>query len=344
MENNKKMLILIAIIIGVVMLIVLIIWLSFGRRSPAKDTGDLKTLSQYAMITYTTQDQNNFYYLDKDHLTFYKINLLDQEPQKIIKNDVYYIEKVNWSPGKTKAILKVLNYKDSDYAFVVNDFEAGKIYNLKPEVIDALWDTDGNIIMISKENDNYKIIQSLSDITKEKTILDLETNRCDQILVLGKGLDKAICLSIQSDIAALLKTINISGKEIKALEGDYTTGKPNPDNSLLVALKNEENQSLFVIMDINGAIKQKITLDIDVYQIDKTAWSPDGSFLIIAVGEDQTNSDALYKINVANGEKSKIKFDPGSLKIDAQNLTVSPDNKTLYFTSNDILYKLDLKT
>jgi len=75
--------------------------------------------------------------------------------------------------------------------------------------------------------------------------------------------------------------------------------------------------------------------------LQKIIWTPDGENLITAIRETNNKTDSFYKINIQTGDKQEINY-KSKISINAQNLILAQDEKTLYFTSDDFLYKLDL--
>ena len=338
--KDKRIIIIIAGIVLLGVIIFLIAWFSTRSNKNKIDMGDLKTVSKYGMANFNTIDNKTFYYLDASNLTFYSTNIEQTDPQELIQNDVYNIDDIKWSPDSTMAILKARNNIDSSAVYLINNFITKKAKVLDSSIIDANWDSNQNIVYLSRIKDEYKIGQSNNDGTGPKIIYNLGQNRCDTIMLSNIATSSFVCLSIQSDIAANLKYVNIQTGEIKQIDGDFTTAEANYQNTNIVALKNENNKSFWVVLDNTGKEISRSDINIDAIKI---TWSHDGKFLVVAQKDTKTETDIFYKIDVATGKKSKIKFSSGNLKIDSQNLLLSVDDKLLYFTSDDLLYSLKMK-
>lgn len=109
-----------------------------------------------------------------------------------------------------------------------------------------------------------------------------------------------------------------------------------------IVYTNKEETDNFNVLKIDGTGKRKISLPILV-NINKIAWSSDGKSLFAALREEGKDTDTFYKINIETGEKQEIKYQ-SETPIDAQNLMLTKDNKILYFTEEDFLYKMDLES
>jgi len=324
----------------VVAVIILFIWPTSQKKKTGLDFGNFIKLSDYSMVSFKKVSENTFYYLDKDHLTFYKINLENQEIEKLLDNYVYYIDKVDWSPDGSMAILKVKNNSEgTSYSFWIDDFKNKTSYQLNDQVIDAVWSTGGkDTFLIFKQDNQYKIDLYKTDIRKEKTIINLQKERCDSLIVTNQDLSKALCLSFQSDITAYLKTIDLATGQIKQIDGEYSDGKANFEKDKAIVIKNDENSSFLAVIDIDGNLISKVACAQSTFNLDDITWSESGDFLFASFKDAKTQESNFYKIDAKTGELTKLKYNQGNIQLNVANLFA--DNKTLYFISNDILYQL----
>jgi len=106
-----------------------------------------------------------------------------------------------------------------------------------------------------------------------------------------------------------------------------------------IVYTSSETTERFNVIKTDGSGKRTIKLPIPV-NINKIAWSSDGKSIIAAVREENKTTDTFYKINIETGQKQEIKYQ-SQTPINAINLMLTKDAKTLYFTSDDYLYKLE---
>jgi len=107
-----------------------------------------------------------------------------------------------------------------------------------------------------------------------------------------------------------------------------------------IAYTASETTDNFSVIKTDGSGKRTIKLPV-LINVNKLTWSPDGKSLIAAVREQNKTTDTFYKINLKTNQKQKIQY-KSDIPIDAKNLMLTNDEKTLYFTSDDYLYSLSL--
>ena len=101
-----------------------------------------------------------------------------------------------------------------------------------------------------------------------------------------------------------------------------------------------ETTDNFAVIKPDGSGKRTIKLPAKV-NVNKIAWAADGKSAITAIREANKSTDTFYKIDIEKSQKQEIKY-TADVPIDAKNLMLTKDGKTLYFTSDDFLYKMGM--
>lgn len=307
---NKKILFLsifcLLIILGV------FLWFVFGKKEKPKETG-LEILLKDRKIFFPeiSSDNQSIFYYDRNSDNFMQFSLIDKKIKAVSKEGISWPEEVKWSPDQTKVLFKITNLPsaktENPFYIPERPLEAINwfLYSFESRKQTLLPE---NIIEIVWTADGQKIVYQYLD--KEKGINTLNIADPD-----GKNWHKIIDLENGKIFLETLKTGEI-----------LYTSKEETDN--------------FSVIKTDGTGKRKISLPILV-NINKIVWSLDGKSLFAAIREEKKTTDTFYKIDLETAQKQEIKYQ-SQTKTEAQDLMLTKDGKTLYFTSENYLFKLEI--
>lgn len=308
-------------------------------------------------ILFPTLDQNSnclLYFSNEKEAAFYQMDLASHSVERISEimdtpDDVF------WSPDKQKAILKVIYHKDifekygslfKDYSladqtitFWLYDFTTKELQRLGLNIISLNWDVMAKKIVYIYQNPDSsqrEIYISDPDGSNQKKVIDALMNyyRLFYYNSENQFLIFAVNVGTEEVINQKVYTLNQEGN-LKEIVPEAQSGSifVSDDGRKLTYL---QNQSLYWF-DLGSG---KITLFDKKIKRTLASWMTDIQLIVFEPPEKAT-SDLIYLVNTQTKEKKRLKYKGAT--IEAQTVMISPDNKTLYFTSNDILYKLEIK-
>jgi len=337
--NKKKNLLISAVFL---ILIILAIILTIYRTANKKI--DFEQIFKISMISFTTSDNQTFYYLDTDGITFYKIDKKNQKPIKIIQKQGDKIDKVIWNDHGGVTAIAQSQTPDNDINFWLIDITNQKFHQLDSKLLDVKFETEDTILTLANTDNNYHLL--LSKISSPLIPIkdyNLKNQKCDTIVDYSVKNNSLTCFVDLTDIAASIKTIDINNLNSKVFEGDYSSAKVSPDGKKMIALKNlTEDESEWALLDSAGVIIKEIPLPTYFYDISKTTWSTDSEFVISVIRHKDSITDTIYSINSSDGMTKIIDIGKKLSAVNIQHLMLSSDNKTLYFISNNNLYRKSL--
>lgn len=369
MKINKQTFFTLLLIIGAVIIGLLVYWI-FKSLGPPRDSSQQtpSTLAQLEKIfdeevIYPTLDEtgkNLFYFniSDKKDLAFYQFNLETKKEQKL-SDHMSVPDRIIWSTNRDKTILKVINekyifektnsvFKDSS---LEDKQETTWFYDLKTKKLNRLnlniqsvnWFDNNRIIynLYGPENNVNGIFIANADGENFEKIKDIDYSE-------GVGLgplssDEIYYYPIMYEFGGNnIYKVNIQTKQTSEIIGDESAGSaittPSSNKIIYQIIHQKENKFTLMTMDKDGSNKK----DLDIEGgINKVAFSAKGNFAIIAVRQQNQTTDTFYKININSDQKEELKYE-SQTTINAQKLFMSKDDKTLCFTSNNILYRLAL--
>lgn len=333
--------------------IIVIFWLLNKNRNqpiPSKTEEILHQIAKETVFYFPSLvGEKIFYFNNQRQPGLFVYNLKTNQTEQLVQYD--NLTGVKFSPDGSKALWTVeqdknlLNKKLSPFlkneiddgiiSTWIYDFDQRSLINLDQGVSSVVWSNDGNKIFYrfwdANERINYlssadsqgKNWQKIVDIDfyGDYVIYQLD----EKLLLLGE--------KITDNTSGKVLLVDITQKKAAELT-DYN-GQfflPLPDKKSFIFSSRETNsQSKLIKFDFSSRRKTEI-LPIII----KTAVAIDNDNLIIVGGNDK---EQLWQINLSNKEK-KLLIKQEELRPD--NLMLSSDNKTLYFTSDDFLYEIEL--
>lgn len=340
--KNKKLL----IIVGILVFVIIVIILTLKQKkatSPATSPAITPTITSIKPILdekiyFPMISSDNLIYLAGTAQELRQISLVNKNQKTIIYPiDVPFVENINWSPDKTKAIIKTNNQTTHEIKFYLYDLTKKELKPLNSAIATtAEWSDDNKILYCSADNNSVSFNQFNLEQNKIESSAPLK-QPCDGIIAYLLNDQKAIIFNFVNDISASLYSVDLKNPQNPTLITDnFYQAKISPDKNLLLIEPNGDGETKnLIIYDLKNNTSKKLNVST---KISKLVWLNQNE-IIAAVAEN--NTDVFYQINLETGAKKKIANQPNGT-IDAQNLSVSPDGKTLYFTNDDYLYQIGL--
>lgn len=325
------------------------------RTDPSPDPNSIKGVS----IKFPSLYQNYIYYLSDDQTTFYKISLNGKDKQQISDYLQARIIRVSWSPDKKSAILTLVNNqynlskfnspfysaKDPDLALTnwYYDFMTKKVIQLDSKISSPIFLGNSNQIAYLKTDNGAsknKIYTASPDGSNEQAVISIPELRQDILIWVGHnqllsyaapegyGRNYIYLSNLDNKTVGIINKNGLDYGAIVSLQVDKIITQ-NVDNS-------NPPDYIYKLNLIDLNTKQETPLGIAA-DINSTAWSMDGNIIFVLT------PPSLLAVDIKSLTKKQIPLpaDYSNLKIDNDNpLLVSPDNHSLFFTSNQLLYKI----
>jgi hypothetical protein len=356
---NKK--IYFAIGVGIVIIGIIIILIYQNQKNSNTITNQVKISkvindhvfnpiinnTKNRIIFFNSENGNYFYELNLANLQKNKIsNLLDAAPNSVI-----------WSPTYENAIISIIYNKYYKGIFeipnVANNITAYWDYNLKNNTAHKLitgtsispWSPDGNTFAYA-----------YYDPTLKTDVINLADKNGSFIKKIAKvNFDEGInCGFINSSEiyyspiptetnGSNIYLVNINTGVVQPLITDNSAGSTliqTPDKTKFIYASYQNNQYVLGTMNLDGSNKKTFNSQID---INRTVTLLENQNIITTIAQtNNKNYDNFYKINISTGATTLLFQSYNKENYSASNLMVSSDGKSIYFTSNNYLYKMNL--
>jgi hypothetical protein len=352
---NRKKIILIALIIILIIAGVIIYFAYFRKKKTeatisSQETKISKISDEKIYFPALTENNETIYYLKKneDKGALAKYSFKTNKNDQISNTEVQYPFSVIWSPKKNQAIIQASKTKTPpkilhtsgilNYLFKT---DSNKLKSLDPNIHEVVFSPDGTKIVYQysdRVNKINNISVSYPDGSGQKKLFDVDyedyglfwTNQ-DYFLYCIQATDPGGNLFYKYDFK--------SGKTTEINNGErFTDIMSNSKKQSLIYEFYRDKKFFLGTMKTDGSDKKELNLE---ERIEKITILPGGDEIIAAIGNGENNSDKFYKVNLSNGEKTELIFQSQD-KIQAFNLLAASNGKTVYFISNELLYKLEL--
>lgn len=351
MSKIKPLYLLIAIIVIILIILVVIIF-SVSKTNP-KTENNLSQVgdSMYLKYIHLNQDENEIYYFDDVLFNFYKIK--DGRAQALTDSIFLTVKNVLWSKDNNLVLIKALNYPFqylgstspvSDMSLEENK-ETWWIYDFSSQEAKLLKSGEtlvsGAIFSPDSQKLSYSVPNS-DQVENSIFISNIDGSQPQKIMEVTQGIpinwspdgENILIQSTDNDQPSL-KIFNIEQNQEIANIKYAQNGKFSPDSKKVLFDYTEEfEQQIPSICDLSNPTQiSKLNLETDV---EKIIWYNDQKLLVSIPAEKET----LYLFDPATNKKEVIaSFDRDTNPLD---LLLTKDKKTLYFVSNNLLYKLKL--
>lgn len=359
--NAKKQIIILIIAVAVTFTIGLIVYFIF--RAP-KTTISPTTLTNISASPMTkpvldATNQNILYYnmTNTKDLAFYQYNLSSKKEQKISQN-IDVPDNILWSPKRDKIILKVIydkyvfekvdsifkdsSIEDKQETTWFYDLNTNNVRQLDLNIQSIIWINNNQIIyyLYNPSNKINAIFIANADGSNAEKLKDLDFSENINLGLLSSDSIYYSPTLFENGVNNIY-SLNIKTKQTNLIiknQPDSNILAVSNNNHILYQTFNAKSGDYTVsLMDTDGKNKNNLNLKASNA---KAVFSTDGNFAIIALREKNKTTDTFYKIDTKTKRIEKLDYN-NELLIDAKNLNLSSDNKIFYFTSNDLLYKLE---
>lgn len=353
---NKKLLLAIIIITMIVIAGIIFVVIKNNKQTDFESQVKITTISQ-SKILFPILSQNSqkiLFFSNTKESAFYEMDL-DGKNVKMVSDPLDTPDKIVWSPDRKLAILKVIydqyifekygskfsspGTPDQIMTTWLYDFGSQKLSQLDNSVQEVIWTSDNKIIyqFLDQENNISRLNIANPDGTNWAKIVDLPS-----LIEYGFNLSDPKSLTVYSTPSDVSKsniyTLSLENKDlkkIKEIEGSTKAIGLN-NNWVIFTTPTENGNSKINFIKDDGSGSKKTNYETIIL----TLSSLDQNRYLIAVNDDIANS-ALYSFNTTNLDFSQLK-DLSKDKITIQALIGCSPEKTIYFTSDDILYSLTL--
>lgn len=364
MKIDKKTMTYLMIAIGLIV-IFLLAMINQCQTKTKKTTQPQPTSSQTVTISdlsdvlktkvfFPFLDSNkNINYLGDKGIIFYRYNPTSQEKNKIWEDEVLGTYQAIYSPDGTKAIVKS-NYPEMKNVYY--DFQNKKTNELSNKIGNMVFIPTGQKIIyhyFNEEKNESQISMADPDGSNWQKITDLnELKIYDPYLIISPDGNKlALYPAPEGYGQNYIYLLDLQTKQISKITDDgYALApiwSPNSQKIVYQVLDPKTFKPTLWIMNADGGNKK--SLKIHAFS-EKVIWQ-DEQNLLIALDPDLPDdfaSDLTYKSQdvfwTYNIESSQInQFSTNKTYTEVEDLMYDSQNKTLYFTSNDVLYKLEIE-
>lgn len=284
--------------------------------------------------------QDSIYYLGNQGIKLKKYSLQDQKTEILYDDDIYFVQNMKISPDGQKALILIKD--NEDYIFKILDIQQKNLIDFQKNAFDAEW-LNNNQIVFSNTNDDKSELAITSNYGQDsQKLIDLPFSL--PIISLSPDTKKAIVYPEPEGFGQNpLYLFSFDTNKLEQLSEEYNLvgARWSPDSKNIISPELDQNgdSASLVITNLENSKQQTVALKTD---LDKIIWT-DNDNIFAAVPKDSQN-DQLYLINAKTGSSTSLQYsfsNPyNSSALDIHNLMLN--NKTLYFTSDDILYSLFL--
>lgn len=364
---NKVSLMAITLIIVVLLIGFIIYWLfkPFNKRDDTQDIPEvLASMEKFAdtemIYPAIDKDNKNLFYFnisENKDLAFYSVDLKTKVEQQL-SDPMSVPENIIWSPNRNKAILKVVNNKyifektnsvfkdnsllDKQKTTWLVDFKTKSLSRLNLNIQNIDWFDNERIIynLYDSANNLNAIFLANADGSNEEKIQEIEY--FEDVTLGPLSADEIYYFPNSYEFSGNnIYKINIKTKKPAEIISDQSAGSllttPSGKKIIYQTIYPKENKFILGIMNKDGSDKKQVNLETN---INKIVLSEQEHYVVLSTQEENQTTDSFYKINLENLTKEKIQY-ISSIPINAQNLIITQDIN-IYFTSNEILYKMTL--
>ncbi len=290
---------------------------------------------------------NNIIFLADQGKYIYEFNPTTNKQQKKFDEEILGIYSAIYSPSGNSLYIMSNYPKKNIKLYQLNQ---KNISSLNEKIQNIVWQPNSEKIIYSfLENESIDDVShtiNASNPNGENWQIIKKVNTSPERSIFLNSDNENIYYNVQptdfrgSDLIKL----NTSTRDEKIIAQDslYISFSPDKQKIIIEKITNvEKGKSKYILIDNNGTENNRVK--IDNFYIDKIVWSKDSKFIY-----QLYDTQALEKIHTETGEKQiyQIFINPDikdyNQPINVSNLMITTDNKTIYFTSNNKLYSINL--
>lgn len=340
-NNKKKIIILISIF---VILIIIMFLLSFsqnkkiGEKPDDQKTEEITNIAQIIDETIyyptITSDSNILFFAGKEQ-SIKKYSLKENKVIKQYPLEIPYILEVLWSDDQNLVLITTQNQENGQVKLYSYNLALEKIAELNDNMINPYWEKD-KIIYQFYQGETNTLNQADWDGKNWEKISDLTS--CDSFIYYNKQQKEVFCEIDKEDMVVDFAKISLETKKINFIyQGVFLseTFYPNSDYILIQYLKDNKN-NYELINKVNG----NITKILDSENINNSQkFHLNSEKMFYALNSEPTKNDLFYIFDIKTKSTETINFLSKDL-IDPQNILIDSNDSTIYFISDQLLYKL----
>lgn len=294
---------------------------------------------------------NLIYYLSDKGIIFYNFNPVSQEIKKIWPNEVLGVYNVSYKKDASKAVIQS-TYPNVNVSSI--DFQNQKSYILSDKIQSTVWANDkiiyhyldtnskiNNISMSDPDGKNWQEIVAI-DLNRPKLIISPDAQ---EVLLIPTPVAERDDERVEN-----IYLLNINTKNISQLttDGYIPDASWSPNGGKILYYQWDKNVVKLTLGIMDKTTKEKKDLGIQT-NLNEAIWLDDQR-IIVAVPQTDSDTSAVnvtkyefYIVDVNTNATTKLQLPSPGYVEDAKNMMYDGKDKILYFTSNDVLYKITLQ-
>ncbi len=344
----KKILPWVFLISTLIILIILAIFIKNRPWSGYQET-TIKPAEKISNIPvfYPNLFNNYLYYLDQENISISRVDLANGKISEIedlsginIKEDLITDTQITWNNQNKNLYLIRTETENSNVKWFLGNLESKQLKQIQCNFTGYLeWKDQDNLTYI--DDDNYLKVLNINSLklTSKKKI---DTQNVLEIFPSLDGKKTIIAETIEGEVTG--SPVMIYDFDQNIIENINQTYIRNP------VWSPESEKILFDKYLQNGYGKTEGLLiwstnnqkQFNFGESLKSVWLNNNAIISAIPQKEESLNDNIYKINIETGEKTLLFKSSNKEHYSVENLMLSLDGKTLYFTSDGYLYKISI--
>lgn len=335
--------------IGILFLLVLAITLTIWRSNSNKIVPISNPDKENIFFPKLLADNQSIYYYSQEKNEIKKWNLKDNSTETWIKFSFKDTNDIIYAPNLSQALIKTENPANAaeHHTYLLNLEKKQVAKQLNDNILSVNWSPDSKKIAYhyldwnSDDVDADQIAVSNPDGTQVETLAKIDF---ENINIVWTDNTSLIYYNVPSEaFQSKISLISTATKKEEVISDKYFLGdivRINPNKLLIDATTSDSAETNLNLLDTT----KKTLVDLkSSSSVAKSIYSEKNKsvYVVYNKSEPTVSSDLFQVINLETKKITKLKIKAKDT-IDANNLMVSSDNKTLYFVSNYNLYRKKL--
>ena len=340
MTNKKNIWLILG---GILIVVLIIIAIVADKTSPATKTSSLT--KDTINFPFLTKDSKTLFYYDTNS-TIKKLDLTNNQVTSWIKFPFPSVNDISYSPDGSQAIVYWSNSQTNlqEQRTWLIDLKNKKIIKeIGQNIFANAWSPDSKKIAIQYWDAAAKLYEiniSNPDGTNPQKITVFDGNQAD---ILWPNAQTLVYFNVpQADVTVDVQLVNLTSLQTKTILSRKTLEDAkaliNQNKILFSSYDSSKDLTSLELYDLQTSKTQRI--NNDSLNINKVAQVPGTTNLYITWRPANKTTDSIAKIT-STGQVQNLKTKLPD-KIDATNLMLTNDGKTLYFLNNNQLYKINI--